>query len=78
MGANICRSMDFALTLTVCLECPTSHLLCNDGETCLEPDLFCNGVVDCPDKSDEPGGCEAKDDHKGSGVISNPNYEFEK
>lgn len=59
-------------------ECPTSHLLCNDGETCLEPDLFCNGVVDCPDKSDEPGGCEAKDDHKGSGVISNPNYEFEK
>eukprot|EP00094_Tigriopus_californicus_P000282 TCALIF_00273-PA protein Name:"Protein of unknown function" AED:0.04 eAED:0.04 QI:0/0.66/0.5/0.9/1/1/10/140/731 len=53
--------------------CPGSHLLCNDGETCLNSELFCNGVVDCPDESDEPDGCHGNEDHKDLDWLLRPN-----
>ncbi|KAM4619750.1 enteropeptidase [Polymixia lowei] len=33
--------------------CPPSQMSCGDGSTCILSVLFCNGVQDCPDGSDE-------------------------
>uniref|UniRef100_A0A663N6Y9 Enteropeptidase n=1 Tax=Athene cunicularia TaxID=194338 RepID=A0A663N6Y9_ATHCN len=36
-------------------ECLPPGELCDDGVTCITKDLFCDGVFDCPDGSDESG-----------------------
>ncbi|KAM6211300.1 LOW QUALITY PROTEIN: enteropeptidase [Sarcoramphus papa] len=38
---------------TTVAECLPPAELCDDGVTCIRKDLFCDGVLDCPDRSDE-------------------------
>ncbi|XP_075626070.1 enteropeptidase [Balearica regulorum gibbericeps] len=38
---------------TTVAECLPPAELCDDGVTCIRKDLFCDGVLDCPDHSDE-------------------------
>ncbi|XP_064904905.1 enteropeptidase [Columba livia] len=40
-------------TSTAAVECLPPAELCNDGVTCIRSYLFCDGVSDCPDGSDE-------------------------
>ncbi|XP_035221345.1 MAM and LDL-receptor class A domain-containing protein 2-like [Stegodyphus dumicola] len=37
--------------------CPEGYKLCGDGETCIPGLLLCDGILDCPDGSDEKYGC---------------------
>ncbi|XP_030060906.1 enteropeptidase [Microcaecilia unicolor] len=39
--------------LTVTQLCPPSSKLCADAATCVNQDLFCDGLTDCPDGLDE-------------------------
>ncbi|XP_030310831.1 enteropeptidase [Calypte anna] len=41
------------MPLTSSAECLPPAELCDDGITCIRKDLFCDGVLDCPDSSDE-------------------------
>uniref|UniRef100_A0A8B9M0Y0 Enteropeptidase n=1 Tax=Accipiter nisus TaxID=211598 RepID=A0A8B9M0Y0_9AVES len=41
------------MPLTSPAECLPPAELCDDGVTCIREDLFCDGVLDCPDDSDE-------------------------
>ncbi|XP_068122479.1 enteropeptidase-like [Hyperolius riggenbachi] len=34
-------------------QCPPYQKICNDGITCIQQSLFCDGMSDCPDSSDE-------------------------
>lgn len=46
-----------------CTVCPIGQSPCINNRTqCLENDLFCNGVADCPDQSDEIACCESNYD----------------
>ncbi|XP_010133322.1 PREDICTED: enteropeptidase, partial [Buceros rhinoceros silvestris] len=38
---------------SISVECLPPAELCDDGVTCIIKDLFCDGVLDCPDGSDE-------------------------
>ncbi|XP_062431170.1 enteropeptidase [Rhea pennata] len=40
-------------SLTTSVECLPLAELCADGVSCIEKKLFCDGVLDCPDGSDE-------------------------
>uniref|UniRef100_A0A8B9M5V5 Enteropeptidase n=1 Tax=Accipiter nisus TaxID=211598 RepID=A0A8B9M5V5_9AVES len=42
-----------AIVLIISAECLPPAELCDDGVTCIREDLFCDGVLDCPDDSDE-------------------------
>lgn len=42
-----------AIVLIISVECLPPAELCDDGVTCITKDLFCDGVLDCPDGSDE-------------------------
>ncbi|XP_054249059.1 enteropeptidase [Indicator indicator] len=42
-----------AIVLIISAECLPPAELCDDGITCIGKDLFCDGVLDCPDSSDE-------------------------
>lgn len=42
-----------AVVLIISVECLPAAELCNDGVTCIRRYLFCDGVSDCPDGSDE-------------------------
>ncbi|XP_051469663.1 enteropeptidase [Apus apus] len=41
------------MPLTSSAECLPPAELCDDGVTCIRKDLFCDGILDCPDGSDE-------------------------
>ncbi|XP_042644221.1 enteropeptidase [Tyto alba] len=42
-----------AVVLIISAECLPPAELCDDGVTCIRKDLFCDGVLECPDGSDE-------------------------
>jgi len=42
-----------AVVLIISAECLPPAELCDDGVTCIRRDLFCDGVLDCLDGSDE-------------------------
>lgn len=39
--------------LSISVECLPTAEICDDGVTCIGKDLFCDGILDCPDGSDE-------------------------
>ncbi|XP_050567843.1 LOW QUALITY PROTEIN: enteropeptidase [Cygnus atratus] len=41
------------IKFTTSVECLPLSEVCADGVTCIRKDLFCDGVLDCPDGSDE-------------------------
>lgn len=43
-------------TFVCFVECPNDKFPCNNGE-CIQQSLFCDGLADCGDKTDEPTGC---------------------
>ncbi|NXC37645.1 ENTK Enteropeptidase, partial [Penelope pileata] len=42
-----------AVFFSISVECLPLSEVCDDGVTCVTEDLFCDGVLDCPDGSDE-------------------------
>lgn len=50
--------------------CEENHLACGDGN-CIERGLFCNGVKDCNDGSDENACGKLKENYLGCMIIFN-------
>ena len=50
------------------VSCPPNHFCCEDSIHCLPITVLCDGVVDCPDRSDEGAFC-----HKFMILIQNLN-----
>ncbi|OXB64181.1 hypothetical protein ASZ78_002103 [Callipepla squamata] len=42
-----------AVFFSISVECLPLAEVCDDGVTCIRKDLFCDGILDCPDGSDE-------------------------
>lgn len=42
-----------AIFFIISAECLPPAELCDDGVTCIQNDLFCDGILDCPAGSDE-------------------------
>ncbi|OXB75183.1 UNVERIFIED_CONTAM: hypothetical protein H355_003310, partial [Colinus virginianus] len=40
-------------SIQITVECLPLAEVCDDGVTCIRKDLFCDGILDCPDGSDE-------------------------
>uniref|UniRef100_A0A669QWG5 Enteropeptidase n=1 Tax=Phasianus colchicus TaxID=9054 RepID=A0A669QWG5_PHACC len=48
-----CCFIVIAVLLSISVECLPPAEVCDDGVTCIGKDLFCDGILDCPDGSDE-------------------------
>ncbi|XP_065597911.1 enteropeptidase isoform X6 [Cyrtonyx montezumae] len=47
------ESLTTSRAATTSVECLPLAEVCDDGVTCIRKDLFCDGILDCPDGSDE-------------------------